>query len=332
MTLEWHFLWYFHPLAVLLAGLSDWVLGDPPRWPHPVRWLGQGAYRLETFFRKWPIPPRWQGILFTLCVGSITLSTVAFSLAVALWIHPGVGLALQVVWLHFGLAAGDLSRALQRVEIPLQNGNLEQARYYVGWIVSRDTESLDESGVCRSAIESGAENTVDGIVAPWFWALVGGPLGLWLFKAASTLDSQVGYKTPRHLHFGWASARLDDAFNWIPARFALLVFSAVGLLQKGWNPVARAGRVAQRDHALHPSPNAGLAESWMAGYLDMRLMGPNHYHGQWVEKPWLGADGTNATLKGIQITRHWIQGCALACWALAGCTSLCLSIYLYNTV
>lgn len=321
MNASWHFLWQWNAWAVLVAGALDLLMGDPQWLPHPVRYIGNGAYKLENVYRKLPISERLQGILFTLTVLLLTASFVGATILAAAAVHPYLLFCVQVLWLHFGIATRDLAHALRRIEKPLRNGDLASARTQVGWIVSRDTASLDSAGVCRSGIESGAENTVDGIVAPWFWALLGGPLGLWLYKAASTLDSQVGYKTPRHLHFGWASARLDDVLNFVPARLAVLPFSLAALLSASWVSVhdlptrlLRALRIAQRDRVLHASPNSGIGEAWMAGFLGVRLMGPNVYHGKLCEKPWLGAEFGDALPDDLRFTSRWVLACGLLCW------------------
>ncbi len=325
MTWNWSLLWHWNAWAVLVAGALDLLMGDPSWLPHPVRFIGNGAYKLEVLCRKLPVPARVQGILFTMTVLAVTGCVVAASLLAAAQVHPALLFTVQVLWLHFGIATRDLAHALQRIEKPLRKGDLPGARTQVGWIVSRDTANLDSAGVCRSGIESGAENAVDGIVAPWFWALLGGPLGLWLYKAASTLDSQVGYKTPRHLHFGWASARLDDVLNFVPARLAVLPFSLAALLSALWSAsragmhalparLLRAWRIAGRDRVLHASPNSGIGEAWMAGFLGVRLMGPNVYHGKLCEKPWLGAEFGDAQPNDLRFTSRWVLACGLLCW------------------
>lgn len=323
MPAEISLLLAFSPWAVLLAGLLDLLVGDPAWLPHPVRWIGQGAFALEHALRRLPVPERPLGMVFTVLVLTGTGLLVGGSLYGAAKIHPYVAFVIQVLWLHFGIATRDLSKALTRIHQPLMAGNLEEARIKVSWIVSRNTAQLDEAGICRSGIESGAENTVDAIVAPWFWALVGGPLGLWLFKAASTLDSQVGYKTPRHLRFGWASARLDDVLNWLPARLAFVPFSLAGFIvatgmnvNSRINVLMRALRIALRDRNLHASPNSGIGEAWMAGYLGVRLMGPNYYHGALCDKPWLGAEFPDAHAQHLGLTRVWVLACGVVCFLL----------------
>ena len=309
---------YWHPVALLLGGLADLLLGDPLWLPHPVRLLGKVAASLEKQMRLLPISERLQGICYTICVLAMAALPVFISLILAARLHPWALILIQALWLHWGLAVGDLRAALRRITSPLAAGDLAHAREMTGHIVSRDTASLDEQGICRSGIESGAENAVDAIVAPWFRAMVGGPIGLWLFKAASTLDSMVGYKIPRYLHFGWASARLDDLLNWLPARLAILPFSAAGLLL-GFRAgsLKRAWRITRRDHGLHASPNSGIGEAWMAGFLGVRLMGPNRYHGELKEKPWLGGEFPDPLLTHLRLAALWVWRLGLVCWTFA---------------
>lgn len=309
---------YWHPVALLFGGLTDLILGDPIWLPHPVRLLGKVAAALENHMRRLPVPVRLQGICYTICVLSMAALPVCFSLTLAARLHPWALILIQALWLHWGLAVGDLGAALRRIASPLASGDLPRAREMTGHIVSRDTACLDEQGICRSGIESGAENAVDAIVAPWFWAMVGGPVGLWLFKAASTMDSMVGYKIPRYLHFGWASARLDDLLNWLPARLAIVPFSFAGLLL-GFpaGSLKRAGCITLRDHNLHASPNSGIGEAWMAGFLGVRLMGPNRYHGELKEKPWLGGEFADPNLTHLRLAALWVCRLGVVCWLLA---------------
>jgi adenosylcobinamide-phosphate synthase len=155
-------------------------------------------------------------------------------------------------------------------------------------IVGRDSASLDREGIVRACVESVAENTVDGITAPLFWAAVGGPLGALLYKAVNTMDSTFGYKNERYLNFGLAAARLDDLANWLPARI-----TAVAMLVAAWLgrfSAAGAWRIFRRDRYNHASPNSGLSESVMAGALEIRLGGPAVYFGKTVDKPTIGDD------------------------------------------
>jgi adenosylcobinamide-phosphate synthase len=196
--------------------------------------------------------------------------------------------------IYYALAVRSLQDAAQGVAAALQRDDLPEARRRVSMIVGRETDRLDREGVGRAAVETVAENLVDGVVAPLFYAVIGGgPLAL-AYKMVNTLDSMVGYKNERYRDFGWAAARLDDTANWLPARMTVpLVGLAAAFLNRRWR---EALATARRDGRKHTSPNAGLSEAAFAGALATRLGGPNRYHGVTVEKPWIGeAFGAVAT-------------------------------------
>lgn len=260
------------------AYLVDGWVGDPPRWPHPVRWIGALVAALERLAR-----PRARGPRAELAVGAaLTAATVATSagaawavLRVAGAIHPLLADGVTGLGMAALLARRSLADAVRSVWVPLHAGDLNLARAAVGQIVGRDTDRLDTGEVARAAIESVAENTSDGVIAPLFYALIGGLPLLVAYKAVNTLDSMIGYRNDRYLYFGRAAARLDDAANWVPARLAALALAAAAALlhRRG----ARAWRAALADAPRHPSPNAGWPEAAMAGALGVRLGGTNFY-------------------------------------------------------
>ena len=201
-------------------------------------------------------------------------------------LHPLAGNAVSICLLYTTFAARDLSNHSHQVHRALCDGSLTEARRRVGMIVGRDTWRLDEPGVVRAAVESIAENVVDGVTAPMFFAVLGGPVGAMLYKAVNTLDSTFGYKNECYVYFGWASARLDDIANYVPARLtAPLVAAAAALL--GLRPL-NALQMWLRDGRKHESPNAGLAEAAVAGALGVQLGGPNHYDGESSEHVHMG--------------------------------------------
>lgn len=280
---------------VLLAMLIDLCLGDPDGWPHPVIVIGRAIAWLE---RRWnhgsALRRRWLGVCLTLTVvaGTWTISTALLSIFDG--IHPWLGLIAELVLLATTFAANGLARAGMAVYRPLIAGDLDGARRALGHIVGRDTDTLDEAGLARGAVESVAENTVDGITAPLFWALIGGaPLAL-AYKAVNTLDSMVGYRNVRFQDFGWASARLDDIVNWLPARL-----TALSLWLASWPlpQMQRHGALVAtwrqaRAHASkrYASPNACWPEAMVANLLGVRLGGINHYQGVASPSAELGRD------------------------------------------
>lgn len=276
------------PLLLVLAFALDALLGDPRWLPHPVRGIGYVIARGEKVTRRL-LRNEYAAGMFTvvLAVGGAALA-VWLSLWLCARISPWLEAAVHAAWLYLGLAARGLAQAGERVSGALAAGDLDSARTALGDIVGRDTAPLDEAGISRAAIESVAENTVDGILSPLFFALIGGAPLLWAFKAVSTCDSMIGYRTDRYLRFGRVAARLDDAANWLPARLCLLLFPLAACLCRAF-PVSCL-RVAWRDRILHASPNAGIPEAAMAGALRVRLAGPAWYGGEREDKPFFGAE------------------------------------------
>lgn len=269
---------------VLLAMLIDLCVGDPDGWPHPVIIIGGVIARLERRWNHGSARRRyWWGLCLTLMVvaGTWAVSTgVLYALGA---IHPWLALFAELVLLATTFAAHGLAKAGMAVYRPLLAGDLGGARRALGRIVGRDTEKLNEAELTRGAVESVAENSVDGITAPLFWALIGGaPLAL-AYKAVNTLDSMVGYRNARFNDFGCASARLDDAVNWLPARLtALSLWLSAWLLPHMYCRGALAATWHQaRAHASkrHASPNAGWPEAMVANLLGVRLGGMNYYQG-----------------------------------------------------
>lgn len=263
---------------ILLAFLLDVFLGDPEWLPHPVKLIGRFAMALEAPMRRTFANARLAGILTVAIVlvvtGGITFALIAFGR----WFHPTIGDAVSIILLYTTIAARDLARHSFRVYCALAAGDVFGARKYVARLVGRDTERLDERETVRATVESVAENLVDGVTAPLFFAVLGGPVGAMLYKAVSTLDSTFGYQDERYLHFGWASARLDDLANYVPARLTAWMVPLVATLPGGHPELA--ARVLYRDGRKHPSPNAGLAEAAMAGALGVQLGGLNYYNGE----------------------------------------------------
>lgn len=275
-------------LAFLVLGafVLDLLLGDPRWFPHPVRLIGWSAKGLEWLLVRLLGRNRFSGIAFTiLIVGGSYGAVWALLWAADRWDHRAA-LGLSTVLLYTCLAARDLDVESTRVYRDLARGDLEASRKSLSMIVGRDTTRLDEAEVTRAAVETVAENTVDGVISPLFFAILGGaPLAM-AFKAASTLDSMVGHRTPRYLQFGWASARLDDVLNFIPARLARL-FYPLSSLFVGLS-ATNCWRIAWRDGQKSPSPNAGISEAAVAGALGVRLGGVNFYEGIELFRPHLG--------------------------------------------
>jgi len=274
------------PVILLSAVALDLLLGDPRWLPHPVVGIGRLISALESHLRRLLHNERLAGALLLLSVvGTTTLLTYVL-LKGAHAVNPYLGVALAAVLAWTCLAARSLHGESKLVAERLIAGDLDGARHYLSRIVGRDTNDLDEAEIWRALVETVAENTSDGIIAPLLYLMIGGPvLGL-AYKAVNTLDSMVGYKNERYRDFGWASARFDDLANWLPARLTglLMVVAApfVGL------SAGSSLRIMIRDGGNHSSPNSGIPEAATAGALGIRLGGTNRYFGTPVEKPTIG--------------------------------------------
>lgn len=274
------------PTQVACALLLDAVVGDPRWFPHPAVGTGRLALRLERLTRSRIRGDRRAGCVTAMAVvGSAALAAVLIERA-ARRLHPWVGELASVAIIWTALAPRGLAVHALDVLGALERDDLDAARNLVGRMVGRDVASLDEAGVARAAVESVAENTVDGVTAPLFYAFAGGPAAVAVYKAVSTLDSTFGYRNQRYERFGWASARADDLANLVPSRLTVLA-SVLAAALLGLRPVD-ALRICLRDGRKHSSPNSGLAEATAAGALGVQLGGPLMHDGRLVEYPTLG--------------------------------------------
>jgi adenosylcobinamide-phosphate synthase len=286
-----------------IAYMLDLVLGDPRGFPHPVRLFGWVIQGLEKILRRLSRHEAWEkfaGVLLAVGLPGGVFVLSAYLLTVWLPPFPLLQSLLTILLAYTTLATRSLHQEAARVVKALEAGQVNEARKWLSWIVGRDTENLDREGMLRATLETVAENLSDGVIAPLFYLMLGGvPLAL-AFKAASTLDSMVGYKNDRYRHFGWASARLDDLWNYIPARLtAWLIVGAAWA--RGWN-WRSARRIWLRDGRKYPSPNAGLPQAALAGALGIRLGGPAAYGGVRKEKPYLGDEVSEITLSEYKQT------------------------------
>ncbi|MDK9716695.1 MAG: adenosylcobinamide-phosphate synthase CbiB [Trichlorobacter sp.] len=298
---------------ILLAILLDLLLGDPRWLPHPVQGIGWLAQTCEAPLRRLIGNQKIAGIVAVFWVVGGTVAAGFGLLKGASLLHPLAGDLVAILLLYTCFATRSLHDHALAVYRPLMAGDLVAARQRVGWLVGRDTDQLDEGEVTRAAVESVAENTVDGCTAPLLFACLAGPLGALAYKAISTLDSTFGYKNERYLLFGWGSARLDDLANLIPARLtALLVVPAALVLRLD---AGNAWRIFWRDRHNHPSPNGGQIESAVAGALGVQLGGVNSYFGQPSSRPFMGEP-----LQSLA-ARHILQAVQLM-WLVYGLVAL----------
>lgn len=285
-------IWVFSTGAILAGFILDLLFGDPPRLPHVVRLAGRLIAALEKRLRPlFPASPRGElagggalaGIVAASCAGIPFLLLFA---GYRLW--PPLGFLLESALCYQLLAMRALRLESMKVRHYLRAGDLARARAQVAMIVGRDTAALDRDGIARAAVETVAENTSDGVVAPLFYLMLGGAALGCFYKAVNTMDSMIAHRNARYLYFGRAAARLDDILNYLPSRLcALLLIAAAYLLgHDGKN----AARVWRRDRRRHASPNSAQTESVCAGALGIRLGGPASYSGKTHDRPVIGDD------------------------------------------
>ncbi len=277
-------------LTAVLAFLVDTVIGDPRSKYHPVVLIGRLISILEGVLYHEGDSDRQKllsGGMLTVTVLLVVYTVVAsITDLVGLMHNDYIVMLLEGVLLSFTISPRSLAEAGREIYGYLAKKDMENARYKVGWIVGRDTDKLSEGEVTRATVETVAENTVDGIIAPFFFFLIGGVPLAYVYRAANTLDSMVGYKNDKYLYFGRVSARLDDVLNYIPARITGLIFVLTALLLKlDWQG---SWRMLRRDAAKHPSPNGGWAEASVAGALRIRLGGWNSYFGRESFRAYMG--------------------------------------------
>jgi adenosylcobinamide-phosphate synthase len=317
--------WFFVPAGILVcAWVLDALLGDPEWLPHPVRWIGRLIGRGEVWCRTMDISLRRAGICLCLGVVGLVFVCAAGAIALASYLAAPVGAALSVILIYLCLATRCLAKEAAGVHACLQSGDLAAARARLSRIVGRDTADMQPADIIRATVETVAENTVDGVLAPLLYAFIGGaPLAL-AYKAVNTLDSMVGYKNERYRDLGWFSARFDDMVNWVPARMSVLCIALAVLILRP----RRLGRMlttAVRDGRKSPSPNAGYPEAAFAGALGVRLGGPATYGGVTTIKPDIGDRERGAAAGDIPAALRLLWGASVAGLALCAGASAALS-------
>lgn len=318
----------YHMIAFLMGFLLDQLLGDPYFLPHPVRLIGKLISGTERRLRR--KNPRndidksrrefRQGAAMVLIVLVSVVIVSSFLLLAAYQIHPYVGMAVEILMTYQILAVKCLKVESMKVYHCLKESDLGRARAAVSMIVGRDTKCLNEEGVAKAAVETVAENTSDGVVAPMLYLAAGGPILGFLYKAVNTMDSMVGYKNEKYLYFGRAAAKLDDFVNFLPARIsALLMITASYLSGRDFSGKG-AWRIYRRDRRKHASPNSAQTESVCAGALSIRLAGDASYFGKIVKKPYIGEELRKVEYEDIKRANHLMY---VTAWL---CEMLCLSV------
>lgn len=311
--------------AFFLGFLLDLMLGDPYWMPHPIRLIGTMISKTEAWLRKDIKKDRKKqelnrGVLLVLVVLAATGILFGAILTAAYRIHPGLGVITETVMTYQILAAKCLKTESMKVYDCLKRQDLEAARNAVSMIVGRDTTVLDEVGVAKAAIETVAENTSDGVIAPMLYTALGGPILGLLYKAVNTMDSMVGYKNERYLFFGRAAAKLDDVVNFIPARVSAYMMIAAACLSGKEYSGKQAFCIWKRDNRRHASPNSAQTEAVCAGALRIQLAGDASYFGKILKKPYIGDADRLVEYEDIRRANHLMYGTA---WI---CEILCLAV------
>lgn len=269
-------------LYSLLVGFAlDCLLGDPLWLPHPIRLFGNSiAFFTEKLNQG--RNRRWKGAAMAL--GLIALTYISLEIAFLLlrkyeWVY----LAMAGIGVFYGLANRSLIHESYKVMHELKTNGLQGGREQLSYIVGRDTRNLNEQQIRTAVLETLAENLSDGVIAPLFYYALGGVPAMLAYKMANTLDSMIGYKSEKYREFGWFAARFDDLINFVPARMTALLMVVLSLSPRGLAYIFKFGH-------KHSSPNSGYPEAALAGILNCRFGGPNVYHGQVVEKPYIGAN------------------------------------------
>ena len=287
----------YHMIAFLAGVILDWIVGDPMNLPHPIRWIGSLIGKLT---EKWLAPylqngrdnkkEKLKGLYLVITVLAITISIASIVVIGVYFINIYLGIFVEAILICYLLAAKSLYVESMKVSKALNSEGLEAGRYAVSMIVGRDTNVLDEKGVIRATVETVAENTSDGIIAPLIYAFIGGPILGFAYKAINTMDSMVGYHSDKYENFGYYAAKLDDVANFLPARIsAIFMILASFLLGKNYSG-KNAARIFKRDRFNHKSPNSAQTESVCAGAMGIRLAGDASYFGKVVKKPFIGDD------------------------------------------
>lgn len=305
----------YHCIAFAAGTLLDLLLGDPHWLPHPVRLIGGLIERLKRWNRSGLTDrqKKKRGLMLVLVVLSSTVLVSGGILAGGYWLHPVLGCMLETLMTYQILALKCLKVESMKVYERLEAKDLPGARQAVSMIVGRDTGQLDEAAVARAAVETVAENTSDGVIAPLLYLALGGPVLGFFYKAVNTMDSMLGYKNEEYLYFGRCAARLDDGMNFLPSRISALLMIFVSLLPGRDFDGKNAWKIWRRDRLRHASPNAAQTEAVCAGSLGIRLAGDASYFGKIVRKPTIGDDIRPVEYEDIRRANRLLYRTAFLC-------------------
>ena len=309
----------YHIIALFGGFLLDLLVGDPHWMPHPIRLIGSVIAKCSKWNRAELKKGEqfWRGMAMTILVVCLTAVVAAAILVAGYWLHQFAGCIIEGIMTYQILATKCLKVESMKVYEALKKNNLEGARYAVSMIVGRDTQVLDDTGVAKAAVETVAENTSDGVIAPLIYLAIGGPILGFMYKAINTMDSMVGYKNDKYMYFGRCAAKLDDVVNYIPARISALLMIAVSFLPGKAYDGKGAWRIWRRDRRKHASPNSAQTEAVCAGSLGVQLAGDASYFGKIVKKPTIGDAHRPVEYEDIKRANGLLYRTAILCECLA---------------
>lgn len=309
----------YHIIALFGGFLLDLLVGDPHWLPHPIRLIGGLIAKCSKWNRAELKKGEqfWRGVAMTILVVCLTAVVAAAILVVGYWLHPFAGCIIEGIMTYQILATKCLKVESMKVYEALKKDDLEGARYAVSMIVGRDTQVLDATGVAKAAVETVAENTSDGVIAPLIYLAIGGPILGFMYKSINTMDSMVGYKNDKYMYFGRCAAKLDDVVNYIPARISALLMIAVSFLPGKAYDGKGAWRIWRRDRRKHASPNSAQTEAVCAGSLGVQLAGDASYFGKIVKKPTIGDALRPVEYEDIKRANGLLYRTAILCECLA---------------
>jgi len=303
-------------MAFIVGYILDLLIGDPINFPHPVRWIGGLITKLTNVFLKQDdsnAKKRFKGFLLSFIVILITILVSCLILWLSYTINSYFGIIIESVMTYQCLATKSLYTESMKVYKALNEQGLEAGRKAVSMIVGRDTDQLDETGVIKATIETVAENTSDGVIAPMLYLCIGGPILGMTYKAINTMDSMIGYKSDKYIDFGRFAAKFDDIANYLPSRIsAYLMILTSFIMGKRYN-TRNAIYIFKRDRYNHASPNSAQTESVCAGALDIKLAGPATYFGKFFDKPFIGDSNKEVELKDIKRINVLMMVTSLIC-------------------
>lgn len=325
---------FYHLIALLLGFVLDLIFGDPEFMPHPVRLIGKLILSLENSFigkkgnekKLKSSTKKVYGILTEIIVCFSSVICVVIILFTSYKINLIFGCVIESILTYYLLATKCLKDESMKVYKDLKNNSLEKARKSLSFIVGRDTKNLSEQEICKATVETIAENTCDGVIAPLFYTALGGPTLGFFYKSVNTLDSMIAYKNERYLDFGRCAAKTDDFFNFIPSRLsAILMIFSCKFLGKDFD-AKNAKRIFLRDRFNHESPNSAQTESTCAGALKIKLGGPAYYEGKLENKKFLGDDLRQIEIQDIKRANKLLYASAINAEVLASVIILLILI------